>query len=89
MISHAGSPSIHSTTRPCGELLQEQYDDAVAKGATVLVPGGRLPGAGFFFVPAVLTDITPEMRLHSDGLGRELGRSGMDQFADIKTYGVA
>ncbi|MEV8515182.1 aldehyde dehydrogenase family protein [Dactylosporangium sp. NPDC051484] len=144
------------------ELLQEQYDDAVAKGATVLVPGGRLPGAGFFFAPAVLTDITPEMRLYSEeafgplaiiyrvsdedaavasanssmfglggtvyaedldqahrvarrldtggvginrilgapieipfggtkasGLGRELGRSGMDQFANIKTYGVA
>jgi acyl-CoA reductase-like NAD-dependent aldehyde dehydrogenase len=23
------------------------------------------------------------------GVGRELGRSGMDQFANIKTYGIA
>lgn len=143
--------------------LQELYQDAVDKGATVLVPGGRMtdrPGA--FFAPAVLTDITPEMRLYSEeafgpigmiyrvadadeaiaiandtefglggtvfaqdldearrvadaldtgavgingylaapieipfggtkssGVGRELGRTGMDAFANIKTYAIA
>jgi len=131
----------------------------VAKGATVLEPGGRMDGPGFFFKPAVLTDLTPEMRVYHEeafgpiglvfrvsdadaaiqvandtkyglggvvfgedleearyvaerldtggvgintflgapveipfggtkasGIGRELGASGMDQFANIKTY---
>ena len=144
------------------DALQEQYKDAVDKGATVLVPGGRVDGPGAFFQPAVLTDITPEMRIYTEeafgplgmiyrvpdadaavslansskyglggtvygedldearrvagrldtgavgvnrylgapveipfggtkgsGVGRELGRSGMDQFANIKTYGIA
>jgi succinate-semialdehyde dehydrogenase/glutarate-semialdehyde dehydrogenase len=142
------------------ELLQGQMQDAVDKGATVLVPGGRLEGPGSYFRPAVLTNITPDMRLYSEeafgplamiyrvadadaavtlanssryglggtvfgedlearqvaeqldtggvginaflaapieipfggtkasGTGRELGRSGMDQFANIKTYGI-
>ena len=144
------------------DALQEQYKDALDKGATVLVAGGRVDGPGAFFKPAVLTDITPEMRIFteeafgplgmiyrvpdadaavalansskyglggtvygedldearrvagrldtgavginrylgapveipfggtkSSGVGRELGRSGMDQFANIKTYGIA
>lgn len=143
------------------ELLQEQLDDAVAHGATVLVAGGRVDRPGAYFEPAVITDITPEMRVYHEeafgplamiyrvadvdaaielandspyglsgtvfgeveearavarrldtgsvginnfmgapveipfggtkrsGLGRELGRSGMDQFANIKTYGIS
>lgn len=144
------------------DTLQEQYKDAVDKGATVLVPGGRIDGPGAFFKPAVITDITPDMRVYaeeafgplgmiyrvpdadtavelanstkyglggtvygqdldearrvagqldtgmvginryfgapveipfggtkSSGVGRELGRSGMDQFANIKTYVIA
>lgn len=143
------------------ETLQEQYQDAIDKGATVLVPGGRVDGPGAFFQPAVITALTPAMRLFSEeafgpvalifrvpdadaavavansskyglggtvygrsdearkvaerldtgavgintylgapveipfggtkrsGVGRELGRSGMDQFANIKTYGIA
>jgi succinate-semialdehyde dehydrogenase/glutarate-semialdehyde dehydrogenase len=141
--------------------LQEQYDDALAKGAIVLLPGGRLDGPGFFFQPAVITGVTPEMRVYheeafgplamiyrvanageavtlandtkyglaatvfgapeeaqavanrldvgsvgingflggpveipfggtkSSGFGREFGKSGMDQFANLKTYGIA
>jgi succinate-semialdehyde dehydrogenase/glutarate-semialdehyde dehydrogenase len=141
--------------------LREQYDDALAKGATVLLPGGALDRPGFFFQPAVITDITPDMRVYSEeafgplamiyrvdnadeavalandtkyglaatvfgateegqevanrldvgsvginsflggpveipfggtkasGFGREFGKSGMDHFANIKTYGVA
>jgi succinate-semialdehyde dehydrogenase/glutarate-semialdehyde dehydrogenase len=144
------------------DKLEQQYQDAIDKGATVVVPGGRLDGPGSFFKPAVITDITPEMRVYSEevfgpigmvyrvadaaaavelanssqyglggavfsqdvdearrvaglldtggvginkvlgapietpfggtkssGVGRELGRSGMDQFANIKTYGFA
>jgi succinate-semialdehyde dehydrogenase/glutarate-semialdehyde dehydrogenase len=141
------------------KLLQEQMQDALDRGVTVLVPGGRVEGPGSYFQPAALTDITPDMRLYSEeafgplamiyrvadadaavalanssiyglggtvfgedlearrvaeqldtggvginaflaapieipfggtkasGTGRELGRSGMDQFANIKTYG--
>jgi succinate-semialdehyde dehydrogenase/glutarate-semialdehyde dehydrogenase len=144
------------------DLLEAQYQDAIDKGATVLVPGGKLDGAGAFFKPAVLTGVTPEMRLYSEeafgpigviykvadadaaitiandtkyglggtvfgqdldeanrvaqaldtgmvginqylgspveipfggtkasGVGRELGVSGMDAYANIKTYAVA
>ncbi|MFF6656536.1 aldehyde dehydrogenase family protein [Pseudomonas aeruginosa] len=52
------------------DLLQEQYQDAIDKGATVLVPGGRVPGPGAFFKPAVLTGISREMRLyHEEAFG--------------------
>lgn len=144
------------------DTLQEQLQDALSKGAKVLVAGGRLDGPGAYFQPAVVTGITPDMRLHSEeafgplgmiyrvsdadaalelanssqyglggtvfgedlaearrvaneldtgmvginnylgapveipfggtkrsGVGRELGRSGMDQFANLKTYGIA
>jgi succinate-semialdehyde dehydrogenase/glutarate-semialdehyde dehydrogenase len=144
------------------EILQGQYQDAVDKGATVLVPGGRIDGPGSFFRPAVLSGVTPEMRLYAEeafgplaviytvpdadaavelansspyglggtvfaedldearrvagllntgavgintwlaapvempfggtkrsGVGRELGRTGMDPFANLKTYGIA
>lgn len=140
--------------------LQGQYQDALDKGAIALVPGGRMAGPGSYFRPAVLTNVTPDMRLYREeafgplgivhrvpdadaavalanatryglggtvfgrdleeaqrvaraldtgmvginrfmggpveipfggtkasGVGRELGRSGMDMFANLKTYG--
>jgi succinate-semialdehyde dehydrogenase / glutarate-semialdehyde dehydrogenase len=148
------------STVDAADLLQEQYQDAVDKGATVLVEGGRMDGPGAFFRPAMITGITPEMRVYSEeafgplamiyrvddadaavelanssvyglggtvfgddtearevaarldtgmvginmflgapiqipfggtkrsGVGRELGRSGMDAFANVKTYGL-
>jgi succinate-semialdehyde dehydrogenase/glutarate-semialdehyde dehydrogenase len=150
------------SSQTAADLLQEQYQDALDKGATALVPGGRVDGPGAFFRPAAITGITPDMRVYSEeafgplamiyrvpdadaavalanssqyglggtvfsedldearrvagqldtggvgingflgapiqipfggtkrsGFGRELGRSGMDQFANIKTYGIA
>ena len=150
------------SSQAAADALQVQYEDAIDKGATVLLAGGRVDGPGAFFAPAVITDITPEMRVFSEeafgpiamiyrvpdaaaavalansskyglggsvfgedleearrvagqldtggvgintflgapvpipfggtknsGVGRELGRSGMDQFANIKTYGQA
>ena len=44
--------------------LAEQVADAVAKGATVLTGGFAPDRPGWFYQPTVLTDITPEMRLH-------------------------
>ncbi|MET8095545.1 NADP-dependent succinic semialdehyde dehydrogenase [Streptomyces sp. NPDC005236] len=46
--------------------LEELVDDAVENGATVLC-GGERPdgfGAGWYYTPTVLTDITPDMRIH-------------------------
>jgi succinate-semialdehyde dehydrogenase/glutarate-semialdehyde dehydrogenase len=38
-------------------------DDAKAKGATVLLGGDTPQGAGFFYPPTIIADITPEMRI--------------------------
>ncbi|MFD5812853.1 NADP-dependent succinic semialdehyde dehydrogenase [Streptomyces sp. NPDC127038] len=46
--------------------LEELVDDAVDNGATLLC-GGERPdgfGAGYYYAPTVLTDITPDMRIH-------------------------
>jgi succinate-semialdehyde dehydrogenase/glutarate-semialdehyde dehydrogenase len=48
--------------------LQEQVDDAVRAGATVVVPGGRVAGAGNFFRPTVISDVTPAMRAYHEEL---------------------
>lgn len=149
------------SSESAAKLLQEQYQDAVDKGATVLAAGGLMDGPGAYFRPAVLTDVTPDMRLYHEeafgpmglifrvpdadaaielgndtkyglggsvfaedleeaqrvargldtgavginqflparvelpfggtkfsGVGRELGRTGMDQFANLKTYAL-
>jgi succinate-semialdehyde dehydrogenase/glutarate-semialdehyde dehydrogenase len=42
-------------------------EDAVARGATVLAGGKPRPDLGpFFFEPTILTDVTPEMKLHRE-----------------------
>jgi succinate-semialdehyde dehydrogenase / glutarate-semialdehyde dehydrogenase len=45
------------------EKVEGHISDAVAKGARVLVGGGRAPAGGRFFTPTVLADATPEMAL--------------------------
>ncbi|MFE2530200.1 NADP-dependent succinic semialdehyde dehydrogenase [Streptomyces sp. NPDC059371] len=48
--------------------LEELVDDAVENGATVLC-GGERPdgfGGGWYYLPTVLTDITPDMRVHQE-----------------------
>ncbi|MGW3910457.1 NADP-dependent succinic semialdehyde dehydrogenase [Streptomyces sp. NPDC005070] len=48
--------------------LEELVDDAVENGATVLC-GGERPdgfGGGWYYRPTVLTDITPDMRIHQE-----------------------
>ena len=37
--------------------MQRHVDDAVAQGAQVLLGGARLPGAGSFFAPTVLSEV--------------------------------
>jgi len=43
-----------------------QVQDAVDKGAKVLVGSGRVDGPGAWFSPTVITGITPEMRMYSE-----------------------
>ncbi|MGH2967072.1 MAG: NAD-dependent succinate-semialdehyde dehydrogenase [Solirubrobacterales bacterium] len=43
--------------------VSELVDDAVAKGASAVVGGSRLDGAGYFFEPTVLGNVPPDARL--------------------------
>jgi succinate-semialdehyde dehydrogenase / glutarate-semialdehyde dehydrogenase len=43
--------------------VSDLVDDAVAKGATAVVGGGRVDGAGYFFEPTVLGGVTPDARV--------------------------
>ncbi len=46
--------------------IVELVADAVAHGARVLCGGVVPDGPGWFYPPTVLTDITPEMRIHTE-----------------------
>jgi acyl-CoA reductase-like NAD-dependent aldehyde dehydrogenase len=48
-------------------IVQEQIDDALAKGARLLA-GGRIEnlGGGLYLQPTVLADITPDMKVMAD-----------------------
>lgn len=45
------------------QLLDEQVEDALDKGAKVITGGKRVDGPGNFYQPTILTGITPEMRV--------------------------
>ena len=46
--------------------VEDYVEDARAKGATILVGGRRLDRSGWFYEPTLITDVTPEMKLHSE-----------------------
>ncbi|WP_433208717.1 NADP-dependent succinic semialdehyde dehydrogenase [Nocardia sp. CA-107356] len=46
--------------------VESYVDDAVGKGATVLLGGERPDGPGWFYPPTVLTGVTPEMRMYHE-----------------------
>lgn len=49
------------------ERVQAHLDDALAKGATVLVGGRPRPDLGpWFFEPTVVTGVTADMRIHAE-----------------------
>ncbi|MEU6994177.1 NAD-dependent succinate-semialdehyde dehydrogenase [Streptomyces sp. NPDC046465] len=50
------------------DALDEQVQDAVAKGATVLAGGRRIDRPGAWYEPTVLTGITPDMRAYKEEL---------------------
>jgi acyl-CoA reductase-like NAD-dependent aldehyde dehydrogenase len=45
------------------DVLDAQVADAVARGARLLCGGKRIAGAGLYYEPTVLTDVTNEMRV--------------------------
>jgi succinate-semialdehyde dehydrogenase/glutarate-semialdehyde dehydrogenase len=67
-----GDPMLESTD--VGPLASEQQQDdveqlvvdAVANGAKVLCGGAAPDQPGFYYLPTVLTGITPEMRVHTE-----------------------
>jgi succinate-semialdehyde dehydrogenase / glutarate-semialdehyde dehydrogenase len=63
--SRSYSPMV---TRRAAENLLAQVQDAVSKGATLHVGGTLQEGKGAYFAPAVLTDVTPEMRAYREEL---------------------
>ncbi|CCH87573.1 Succinate-semialdehyde dehydrogenase [NADP+] 1 [Modestobacter italicus] len=46
--------------------VADYVEDAVAKGATVVVGGKRVDRPGWFYEPTLLTGITPEMSLYAE-----------------------
>jgi succinate-semialdehyde dehydrogenase/glutarate-semialdehyde dehydrogenase len=69
-----GDPADPSTTlaplssERAAQDLHAQIQDAVDKGATVVIGGGRPDHAGAFVEPTILTDVTPEMRAYREEL---------------------
>ncbi|WP_228994665.1 succinate-semialdehyde dehydrogenase (NADP(+)) [Streptomyces sp. DH8] len=61
------SVDVGSLTTPAQlKTVTEHVGDAVAKGATVLAGGRARPDLGpLFHEPTILTDVTPDMTLHS------------------------
>jgi succinate-semialdehyde dehydrogenase / glutarate-semialdehyde dehydrogenase len=46
--------------------VEAYVDDAVAKGAKVIVGGKRLDRPGWFYPPTVLTGVTPQMKMYHE-----------------------
>ncbi len=51
------------TRKPQVAVLEEQVNDAVAKGAKVLLGGKKSVGAGYYFEPTVLVDVDHSMKV--------------------------
>jgi acyl-CoA reductase-like NAD-dependent aldehyde dehydrogenase len=43
------------------DSLEQQIRRSIDRGAKILVGGRRQPGRGYYFMPTVLTDVSPEM----------------------------
>ena len=56
------------SSRKAAEILDEQVQDAVAKGATLHAGGVLGEGPAAYYSPAVLTGITPDMRAYREEL---------------------
>jgi len=55
-------------TRQIAEELEKQVNESVRRGARVLTGGRRVPGAGNYFEPTVLTDVPVDSPAYRDEL---------------------
>ena len=76
--------------------VAELVDDAVAKGARVLVGGSAPDGPGWFFAPTVLADLTDDMRVVMEetfgpvaSLYRVADRDEAVKIANQTTFGLS
>jgi succinate-semialdehyde dehydrogenase/glutarate-semialdehyde dehydrogenase len=69
------------------EDVERYVEDAVAKGATVVVGGKRPDRPGWFYEPTLLTGITPEMDLYAEEVFGPVAAlftvSGLDEAIEI------
>ena len=56
------------SSESAAEELHELVEDAVSRGAEVLLGGGRTDGDGAFYRPTLLGGVTPEMRVYREEL---------------------
>ncbi len=54
------------TRRDQISVLENQIQDAVNKGAKILLGGKPVPGNGYYFEPTILTDVTHDMLVMKD-----------------------
>ena len=69
------------------EDVEHYVQDAVDKGATVVVGGQRPDGPGWYYPPTLLTGITPEMAIYSEEVFGPVAAlftvSGLDEAIEI------
>jgi succinate-semialdehyde dehydrogenase/glutarate-semialdehyde dehydrogenase len=77
------------------EDVEMYVQDAVDKGATVVVGGTRPDGPGWFYPPTLLTGITPEMKVYGEEVFGPVAAlftvSGLDEAIEISNghpYGL-
>jgi len=56
------------SSESAAEELDDLVEDAVSRGAEVLLSGGRTDQGGAFYRPTLLGGVTPEMRAYSEEL---------------------
>ncbi len=96
-----GDPMDPTTTigplakREFGGVLSEQLEDAKRKGARVVYGPAPPPGNGFFFRPAILTNIRPDMRIVTEEVFGPLlpvlvadGEEDLVKMANASAYGL-
>jgi succinate-semialdehyde dehydrogenase/glutarate-semialdehyde dehydrogenase len=69
------------------EDVEKYVQDAVDKGATVVVGGQRPDGPGWYYPPTLVTGITPEMAMHKEEVFGPVAAlytvSGLDEAIEI------
>jgi succinate-semialdehyde dehydrogenase/glutarate-semialdehyde dehydrogenase len=75
--------------------VEEQVRDAVAKGASVLCGGARLDQPGWWYLPTVVGDLTPDMAMYAEevfgpvaGLYRVASREEALEVANGTEFGL-